>query len=148
MKPDLDKFYRLSLQGFISVLIASGLIFLSGAYVVVSQPEVSALPGPVGSENSQECRMFAGVTWPSDGGGSMTKSDSPHSSRTFILTVPAVTSPTNNSDDFRPHTNVIELKMALISDRHDADIISAAGSFSPWKSREFTLVAARPMGTS
>ncbi len=148
MKLKSNNFYSLPLRGLISVLTAVGLIFLSGAYIVVSLPQTSTSSTPDKIDQPLECCLFAGVTWPSEGGGSMTKSDLPHSPRTFILTVPAVAPPTNNFDHFRPITNVIELKTALISDRHDADIISAAGSFSPWKTREFTLVAARPMGTS
>jgi len=67
--------------------------------------------------------------------------------KTYYYSLPAVIS-LNNFNDTRPITKIIELRPNRNSDIHISERLSTAASISPKKAQEFTLVGAKPSGTS
>jgi len=94
-----------------------------------------------------QCRLVAGISIPERGDGSMDKGDPINSGESLYFTVPAVAA-SYNIDETRPVTPVIETKSAPLLDLRRCVLSTTAASISASKAREFTLVGAKPSGTS
>lgn len=81
-------------------------------------------------------------------GGDTVTDKEPHSSgKAIYLTIPAVVS-VFNLNEARPVTTVTELRPVQNLDPHHYERLTTAASISPEKAHEFTLVGAKPSGTS
>jgi len=94
-----------------------------------------------------QCRLVARPSLTDQQSRSMAKDESREGERTLLLTVPAVVY-FSHSDDSKPVTPVIELKTAPLTDLKHPVTLTTAASISARKAREFTLVGAKPSGTS
>ncbi len=94
-----------------------------------------------------ECRLVAGISIPKTGGGSMEKGAPVKTGQSIYFTVPAIAA-TYSLDDTRPETPVIETKSAPRMDLKHCILSTTTASISASKAREFTLVGAKPSGTS
>jgi hypothetical protein len=130
----------------VMVLAMSAIVMLAGSLFSVTGIQLK----PVSSEGqaSPECRLIAGIAFGGDAGGSMTKNGQSGSGKTVILTIPAIVSGGSHHVDPRPVTPVIELKTCPKTNLHRSENFSTTACISPKKANEFTLVGARPSGTS
>ncbi|MCX6826751.1 MAG: hypothetical protein NTV06_05745 [candidate division Zixibacteria bacterium] len=69
------------------------------------------------------------------------------SNRFFVLTIPAVVNG-YNADDNHPASKGTTYRDAHDIDIRQLDLLTTAGSISPDKALEFTLIGAKPSGTS
>jgi hypothetical protein len=94
-----------------------------------------------------QCRLVAGISLPKTGGGSMEKGNPVNPGQSTYFTVPALAA-SYNLDDSRPETPVIETKSAPRFDLKHCLLSTTTAAISASKAREFTLVGAKPSGTS
>jgi len=123
-----------------SLLVIAGLlviVFSSSLMIIISAPE----PDNDGGRGS-----FANIIFPG-GPGSMTKNEPFSPEKSSILSIPAVVS-VQNYENLRPDSRVIEYKSIYASGVNRYDHLTTTASISPEKALEFTLVGAKPSGTS
>jgi hypothetical protein len=106
-------------------------------FVTVSPSEHGCDDGP---------RAILRVSLPGDE-GSMEKSEPAETGKSIFLTIPAVVGG-QSLDSKRPDSKIIEYKAPQKSDFSRFDHLTTAASISSKKAMEFTLVGAKPSGTS
>lgn len=94
-----------------------------------------------------QCRLVAGVSLPESSDGSMSKGKPVGGEHSLYFSIPAV-APAYNLDDTRPDGIVIETKSAPKVGFNQRLTVTTTASISASKAREFTLVGAKPSGTS
>ena len=129
----------------LTVLSLTAIMMLAGSLFSINGIQLKSVSSD--GRASSECRLIAGINIGDDSGGSMTKNESSGSGKTVILTIPAIVSIGNHIDP-RPITPVIELKTCPKTDLHHSETYTTTAFISPKKASEFTLVGARPSGTS
>lgn len=141
--------YRNSLNEFAKVavvLVTLIALFIFGNSMIVVTSDKFDQNDTVQHRPTQ-CRLVAGISLPKSGGGSMEKGAPIKSSQSIYFTVPALAA-TYSLDETRPNTPVIETKSAPRLDLKHCFLSTTTASISASKAREFTLVGAKPSGTS
>ena len=123
-----------------SLLVIAGLlviVFSSSLMVIISAPE----PDQEGGRGA-----FANILFPGSP-GSMVKNEPFSPDKASILSIPAVVG-VQNHENLRPDSKVIEYKSIQTAGVSRYDHLTTTASISPEKALEFTLVGAKPSGTS
>lgn len=102
--------------------------------------------GTSGQDKADEGAIFAVIFIPGDA-GSMDKNESSGSSKSFFLSIPAVIG-VQNLDCKRPDLKIIALNTPPNGDVSRFGHLTTTASISSRKALEFTLVGAKPSGTS
>ncbi len=136
---------RLENKCLVMALTMTAIMMLAG--FLFSVTGIQLKPVSTDGQVSPECRLIAGIAIGGDTEGSMTKNESSGSGKTVILTIPAIVGIASHVAP-RPVTPVIELKTCPKTDHHHSEKFTTTAFISPEKANEFTLVGARPSGTS
>jgi hypothetical protein len=128
------------------VAAVRGLFVVGGVLAVTMLGAVSITIGlPEG--NCEDCpRAIVRISLPGDE-GSMEKSEPADPGKSIFLTIPAVVGG-QSLDSKRPDSKIIEYKVPRNHDFSRFDHLTTAASISSKKAMEFTLVGAKPSGTS
>jgi len=119
------------IAGLLAIILSSSLL------IVVTAPD---------PDNQEEHTAIANIIFP-DATGSMEKNEPFSPGKSSILAIPAVVV-IQNYENLRPESRVIEYKSIQQSDDSRFDNLTTTASISPEKALEFTLVGAKPSGTS
>ncbi len=131
------------------VLVTLVSLFVFGNSMIAVTATVASPENPENSTQNPptQCRLVAGFSLPNVDDGSMNKGDTPNSEHCLYFTVPAIAG-TYSIGDNRPETPVIETRMAPRPVLKKTFCATTTASISAHKAREFTLVGAKPSGTS
>ncbi|GEM_PF-2425859 len=123
-----------------SLLVVAGLlviIFSSSLLVIITAPE---------PDKKTNHEAIANIIFPGSQ-GSMVKNEPFSSGKLSFLSIPAVVS-VQNYENLRPESRIIEYKSLYNAGIGRLVYLSKAALISPEKALEFTLVGAKPSGTS
>ena len=123
-----------------SISVVAGLlavVLLSSLLIVISAP-------PPDKKTGHEA--IASVIFPGDQ-GSMVKNEPLSSGKSSFLSIPAVVG-VQNYENLRPNSRIIEYRSPYSAALNRLVYLSKAALISPEKALEFTLVGAKPSGTS
>jgi len=127
----------------VTVSLLAIIVFANSSIVVTSASDSSTTGNK--SELS-EIHLKIASNIPS-GGNSMTKTEPIGTGRMMFLTIPAFVV-VYNVNETKPNSRVIELKTSPKTTIHFVESLSTTASISAEKAMEFTLVGAKPSGTS
>lgn len=129
-------------HGLFLLLCTACLIFfgLLANSVFVSVKAVKA-------ESSEGQNHCIDISCLPESGGSMAKGSATSSGKVFHITIPAVVSG-GGLDKRLPIQKIIEIRTSPRIIHGDGALLSTAVTICPHKAREFTLIGAKPSGTS
>ena len=144
MEDKRKKIVSAGMQGLmVTISLLAIIIFANSPIVVTSSPDSNA----AGSKSKlSEIHLEIASNIPS-GGNSMAKTEPIGTGRTMFLTIPAFVV-VYNFNETKPNSRVIELKTSPKTTIHFIESLSTTASISAEKAMEFTLVGAKPSGTS
>lgn len=126
-------------NGLRSLIVATTLaavLLLGFSYIIV---------GFSIEKSDSKPTAFCEIIFPGNG-GSMTKTEPFNSGKSFFLNIPAIVNGQNPVN--RPNTAVLKFSSVSKTDSGRVDYYSNATSVFSYKAMEFTLVGAKPSGTS
>ncbi|UCD93690.1 MAG: hypothetical protein JSU69_07930 [Candidatus Zixiibacteriota bacterium] len=125
---------------------AKSLVVMTGVLAVTLFGVIFVTVSP-SARGCEDCpRAILQISLPG-GEGSMEKSEPTETGKSIFLTIPAVVGG-QSLDSRRPDSKIIEYKVPHKSDFSRFDHLTTAASISSKKAMEFTLVGAKPSGTS
>jgi hypothetical protein len=130
-----------------SLVIATGLIsllFVGSASIGIAVMKADKQVGPQAPKTG---RCYISTFKLSDGDGSMKKNEASNSEKSIFFLIQAVVGG-QNFDNIRPIQKIIESRSYHDLVSAPVHIQTTAASISPQKALEFTLVGAKPSGTS
>ena len=123
-----------------------GLVVIAGILAIILSSSLLVVVTAPDPDNQDDQTTIANIIFP-DGTGSMEKNEPFSPGKSSILAIPAVVG-IQNFENLRPDSRVIEYKTMHNSDNSRYDNLTTTASISPEKALEFTLVGAKPSGTS
>lgn len=133
----LKKSIKKVANDLIIIISLTSFIFVGAALIRVTTP--------IHAKKSN-CAFLAELFIP-DNAGSMEKNEKPAQQKTMYFSVPAVIGG-QNLDNAKPTLKVVEYKTLQNADFSRFDRLTTTASISSRKALEFTLVGAKPSGTS
>jgi len=130
-----------------SAVIAAGLISLIFVGSVSIGIAVSKAEFDTDSQTPKTGHCYISTFKLPDDDGSMKKNEPSGSEKSVFFIIQAVVS-AQNFDNIRPDLKIIESRTYQDSDPEPVHILTTAASISPKKAVEFTLMGAKPSGTS
>ncbi len=130
-----------------SLVIATGLVtllFVGSASISIA---VSGAEANSDSSAPRAGQCYISTFMLPDDDGSMEKNESSGSEKSVYFIIQAVVG-AQNFDNIRPNLKIIESRSYQDFDPDQVHILTTAASISPEKAIEFTLVGAKPSGTS
>ncbi len=130
-----------------SLVIGFGLItllFVGSASISIA---VSGAETNADSQTTKTGQCYISTFMLPDDDGSMEKNESSGSEKSIYFIIQAVVG-AQNFDNIRPNLKIIESRSYQDFNSVQVHILTTAASISPEKAIEFTLVGAKPSGTS
>lgn len=139
------KYKVFSLARSIIIAVALISITLSGSSLITIR-SLDFEKSDNQKNSATDFRLFLDVNFPV--GGNTVAGHLPFGSgKAIFYTIPAVFS-LYNQNESRPITKITELRPNRNINLHSKERLTTAASISPEKAQEFTLVGAKPSGTS